>query len=109
MEHVIELFNAEAVAKKAAKEAQAALDIATLKKYGDLTEDEVKALVLDDKWQATVVEPRSTSEVNVLTLDLVAASSSSASATPRPSATSTRSLASSRAKVAAHLADMGVK
>ena len=42
----------------------------TLKKYGDLTEADVKALVLDDKWHATVAS-RVASEVNALTLALV--------------------------------------
>ena len=54
LEHLLKLYNAEAEAKKAVKEAQAALDLATLKKYGNLTEDEVKILVLDDKWRSTV-------------------------------------------------------
>ena len=54
----IKLYDAEAAAKKAVKDAQAALDLATLKKYGDLTEADVKTLVLDDKWQATIVARR---------------------------------------------------
>lgn len=47
-----------------------ALDLATLKKYGTLTEQEVKTLVLDNKWQTTVTA-RVTSEVKALTLTLV--------------------------------------
>ena len=66
----IELLKREAAAKKAAKNAQAALDLATLKKYGDLTEADVKTLVLDDKWHATIAG-RISSEVNSLTLGLV--------------------------------------
>jgi type I restriction enzyme M protein len=54
LQYLITLYNDEAIAKKAAKEAQAALDLATLKKYGDLTEPEIKRLVLDDKWHAAV-------------------------------------------------------
>jgi type I restriction enzyme M protein len=54
LQHLIDLYVDEAGAKKAAKEAQAALDLATLKKYGDLSEADVKALVLDDKWHATI-------------------------------------------------------
>ena len=57
LEHLLKLYDAEAAAKKAVKEAQAALDLATLKQYGNLTEDDVKTLVLDDKWQATVDGP----------------------------------------------------
>jgi type I restriction enzyme M protein len=55
LERLIWLFNAESAAKKKAKDAQAALDVATLKKYGDLSEVDVKVLVLDDKWKATVL------------------------------------------------------
>ncbi|WP_077088875.1 type I restriction-modification system subunit M [Mycobacterium rhizamassiliense] len=66
----IDLVTTEAAAKKAAKDAQANLDFATLKKYGDLTEDEVKTIVLDGKWQATITR-RVASEVEALTLDLV--------------------------------------
>lgn len=70
LEHVIKLYEAETAAKKAVKEAHAELDKATLKKYGDLTEGDVKTLVLDDKWQATIVR-RVTEETEVLTLALV--------------------------------------
>ncbi|WP_330246122.1 type I restriction-modification system subunit M [Streptomyces sp. NBC_00562] len=68
--HLIKLYNAEAVAKKAAKEAEAALNLATLKKYGDLTEDDVRTLVLDDKWRTTIAR-RVVSETVALTLVLV--------------------------------------
>ena len=36
------------------KEAEAALDRAAYEKYPHLTEAEIKALVVDDKWLATV-------------------------------------------------------
>ena len=67
----LELVNAEAAAKKAAKEAQVELDTTTLKRYGDLTEAEVQTLVLDDKWAGTIRQ-HVVGEVNALTLDLVA-------------------------------------
>jgi type I restriction enzyme M protein len=50
----IDLLQAEVAAKQAAKKAQAALDAATLRKYGDLTEADVQTLVLDDKWAASI-------------------------------------------------------
>lgn len=68
--HLIKLYNAEAVAKKSAKDAEAALSLATLKKYGDLTEKDVQELVLDAKWRFTVTE-RVASEAEALTLVLV--------------------------------------
>jgi type I restriction enzyme M protein len=54
LQYLIGLYGEEATAKKAAKEAQTALDLTTLKKYGDLTEADVKDLVLDDRWATTV-------------------------------------------------------
>lgn len=70
LQHAVKLYNAEAAAKKLTKDAQAELDVATLKKYGDVTESDVKTLVLDDKWEATVVR-RVAAEVDALTLGLV--------------------------------------
>ncbi|WP_078956290.1 type I restriction-modification system subunit M [Streptomyces sp. NRRL B-1140] len=68
--HLIRLYNAEAVARKAVKEAEAALNLATLKKYGDLTESDVRTLVLDDKWR-TVITARVESVAKSLTLTLI--------------------------------------
>ena len=48
------LIKSEATAQKAAKNAQCTLDLATLEQYGALNEDQVKVLVLDNKWRATV-------------------------------------------------------
>lgn len=44
------LIAAETAAKKATKEAEAKLFEAVLKKYPVLTEDEIRALVVQDKW-----------------------------------------------------------
>jgi type I restriction enzyme M protein len=66
----LKLFNTEANIKKTVKEAQAKLDLALLKKYGDLTKDDVKTILLDDKWRGVVVR-RVSGEVEALTLDLV--------------------------------------
>lgn len=46
----LDLNKQEAVLKKAIKEAEAALDQLAHDKYPELREDEVKALVVDDKW-----------------------------------------------------------
>jgi type I restriction enzyme M protein len=48
------LFEAESDAKKALKEAQDALDLAVFKKYPTLTESDVKTLLVEDKWKATL-------------------------------------------------------
>ena len=71
LQHATMLYNAETAAKKAVKDAQVEVDLATITKYGDLTEDDIKTLATDDKWRATVVH-RVAGEAEALTLDLVA-------------------------------------
>ncbi|MWJ85020.1 type I restriction endonuclease subunit M [Clavibacter michiganensis subsp. michiganensis] len=66
----LELLSTEAVSKKAAKDAQTALDEETLRKYGEVADDDVKSIVLDIKWRAAVAT-RIDSEVSDLTLALV--------------------------------------
>jgi type I restriction enzyme M protein len=66
----LDFLKAETAAKKVAREAQASLDKDTLNKYGDLTEADIKALVLADKWAASIRE-RVAGEANSLTLVLV--------------------------------------
>ena len=50
----IELSEAESKLKKAVKEQEAALDTLAYEKYPDLTEAEIKTLVVDDKWMAVL-------------------------------------------------------
>ncbi len=50
----LELIEDEAAAGKKVKEARKALDARVAAKYATLTEAEVKALVVDDKWLATL-------------------------------------------------------
>lgn len=71
------LIASEAAAKKAGKEAEAALTEAVLKKYSALAEDDIRTLVVQDKWLADItvaigaeVEARTeglTARVRVLT------------------------------------------
>lgn len=56
----------EAAAKKAEKAAIEALDLATFKKIPQLTEDEAKALTVNDKWLATI-ETRIGEEIERIT------------------------------------------
>jgi type I restriction enzyme M protein len=77
LKQAAKLIAAEAAAKKAAKEAEARLTEAVLKKYPELTEDEIRTLVVQDKWLADItaaigaeVEARTeglTARVRVLT------------------------------------------
>ena len=50
----LKLCNEEAAKKKAIKDADSALDAKALGKYPTLSEDEVKTLVVEDKWLATL-------------------------------------------------------
>ncbi len=107
LQYATKLYNAEAAAKKAVKEAQADLDLATLKKYGDLTEEDIKTLVLDDKWRATVVR-RVANEVEALTLDLVARIQQLGERYAATVKDLDDELEHLESKVAGHLADIGV-
>jgi type I restriction enzyme M protein len=108
LQHLIGLYNEEVLAKRSAKEAQAALDLATLRKYGNLTETEVKTLVLDDKWNATVTN-RIASELNSLTLALVGRIQQLGERYAATLKQLDAELAKLESRVVAHLADMGVK
>ena len=46
------LSESETALKRSVKELEAALDKAALEKYPKLSKDEIKALVVDDKWVA---------------------------------------------------------
>ncbi len=50
----LELSNQEAGLKKKLKDAEAALDAKAYAQYPRLTEDDVKTLVVDDKWLAAL-------------------------------------------------------
>ncbi|QOX77624.1 type I restriction-modification system subunit M [Trichlorobacter lovleyi] len=54
LEQYLELIEQEAAASKKVKESQKALDAKVKARYADLTVDEVKTLVVDDKWLATL-------------------------------------------------------
>lgn len=55
LEQVVRLYNVEAAARRAVKEAQATLDLVTLNQYDALSDRDVRSLLLGDKWEATVV------------------------------------------------------
>ncbi len=50
----LELMDADSKAGKKARDAQAKLNVKVLAKYSDLTEDEIKVLVVDDKWFVSI-------------------------------------------------------
>jgi type I restriction enzyme M protein len=108
LEWAMSLFKAESAAKKAAKEARAALDLATLNKYGDLSEAEVKTLVLDDKWKATV-SIRVESVLNSLVLQLVARIQELGERYGETLSGLESSVDDLTSKVLGHLEEMGIK
>ncbi|MEK6570701.1 MAG: type I restriction endonuclease subunit M, partial [Bacteroidota bacterium] len=54
LRYYVRLIEQEAEANRKLKEAQKALDVKVVTKYGALTVDEIKTLVVDDKWLATL-------------------------------------------------------
>jgi len=104
----LKLVNAEAAAKKATKDAQVALDLATLKKYGELTATDVKMLVLDNKWQKTIAH-RVEGEADALTLDLVTRIQQLGERYASTLAELDSELAKLESQVMRHLSDMGVQ
>lgn len=54
LQHVQRLFDNEGSSKKAVKEQQDKLDLLVFKRYATLTTSDVKTLLVQDKWQATL-------------------------------------------------------
>lgn len=108
LQHAGKLYNAEAAAKKSVKDAQSALDLVTLTKYGELTEDEIKSLVLESKWQATVLR-RVSGEVDGLSLDLVSRIQQLGQRYAATAGDLDLELDKLESLVANHLAEMGVQ
>jgi len=108
LQHAISLYNAEAAAKKVAKDAQTALDLAALKKYGTLAANDVRQLVLDDKWEAAVIE-RVETELDSLTLAMVLRMQELGERYAETVGELEAKLETLEAKVVGHLLDMGVR
>ncbi|GEL18607.1 type I restriction-modification system subunit M [Pseudonocardia asaccharolytica] len=104
---VISFLKFESGAKKKAKEAQTQLERATIKQYVDLTLPEVKQLVLDDKWHTTIAT-RVAGEVTALTLTLVERIQQLGRRYTETVGELDAALGELEAKVARHLAEMGV-
>ncbi|MFF9626067.1 N-6 DNA methylase [Streptomyces griseosporeus] len=106
LHHLIGLYDAETAARKAARDARAALDLATLRKYGELTEPEIQRLVLDDKWAATLRD-RITGEADTLVHALVSRVEQLGARYAETVAALTAELDRLDSAVAGHLAAMG--
>ncbi|MGB3533685.1 MAG: type I restriction-modification system subunit M [Microcoleaceae cyanobacterium] len=69
LQQCLKLFEQETALKKAVKDAQTALDKAVFKQYPKLTSEEIKTLVIDDKW-FTTLEIQITAEIERVTQQL---------------------------------------
>ncbi|WP_370628932.1 type I restriction-modification system subunit M [Paenarthrobacter nitroguajacolicus] len=108
LEHLVKLYNGEAGAKKLAKDAQAKLDIAALARYGTLTEQDIKSLVLDQKWEQAI-STAIIREVTKLTHHLVARIKQLGVRYDETVGDLENELEQLNERVSQHLAEMGVK
>lgn len=102
------LFDCEADAKRALKEAQDALDLAVFKQYSKLSIDEIKTLIVDDKWLATL-ESNIVTEIERITQQLANRVKELEERYSEPLPRIMQSVASLSDKVADHLKAMGLE
>ncbi|HDP9241921.1 TPA: type I restriction-modification system subunit M [Escherichia coli] len=102
------LFDAEFEAKKALKEAQDALDLAVFKQYPQLSIDEIKSLIVDDKWLATL-ESNIVAEIERVTQQLANRVKELEERYSEPLPALTQSVENLSDKVAGHLKAMGLE
>ncbi len=108
LKHATKLFNAEANVKKAVKEAQEALDLAVFKHYPTLTLDDIKTLIVDDKWLATL-QTNIQAEIERVTQQLANRVKELEQRYSTPLPTLTQSVVALSDKVANHLKAMGLE
>ena len=100
------LMDAEAAASRAVKAAEVALDAQVLARYDTLTEAEIKILVVDDKWFATIHNAVKT-QVNRATRRLAVRTKELERRYARPLPRLEREVDAFSAKVRCHLDHMG--
>ena len=108
LQHVIKLYESDAAAKNAVKEATAKLEAQALAQYSKLTIDDIQTLVIDDKWGGTI-RARIGAEVTALGQALVARLRELANRYDRTAGELDTEAEKLGARVAEHLAAMGVK
>jgi type I restriction enzyme M protein len=107
LERCLALIDAESDANKAVKEAQAALDEKVLARYGKLTEEEIKTLVVEDKWLASL-RAAIDGEVQRVTQQLAGRVKDLDERYARPLPVLEREVEAFSAKVDGHLRKMGL-
>lgn len=108
LEHCLSLIDAKTKADKAVKDAQLALDEQVLACYGTLTETEIKQLVIEDKWFATI-QAAVTGEVQQLTQKLTERVKELEERYAQPLPSLLQDVQEFSMKVEKHLLNMGVE
>ena len=102
------LFDAEADSKKALKEAQDQLDRAVFKHYATLSEDDIKTLIVNDKWHTTL-QSRIQAEIERIIQQLANRVKELEERYAEALPTISQSVDALSLKVAAHLKAMGLE
>ena len=108
LKHTIKLFNAETAAKKAVKEAQETLDLAVFEQYAQLDIEDIKSLIVDDKWLATL-EANIIAEIERVTQQMANRVKQLEERYSTPLPTISKSVNELSDKVAEHLKAMGLE
>ena len=107
LEHCLSLLDAKSKAEKAVKDTQLALDEQVLAHYATLTETEIKALVVENKWFASI-QSAIDGEVQRLTQALTARVQELEERYAEPLPDLAQEIEAFSAKVEEHLRTMGV-
>ena len=107
LEQCLSLLDAKSKSEKAVKDAQLALDEQVLAHYATLTETEIKALVVENKWFASI-QSAIGGEVQRLTQALAARVQELEERYAQPLPDLVQEVEAFSAKVAVHLKNMGV-
>ncbi len=107
LEHCLSLLDAKSKADKAVKDAQLALDTQVLAHYATLTEDDIKVLVVADKWFASI-QLAIAGEVQRLTQALATRVQELEERYAQPLPELEQQVETFTAKVSEHLRNMGV-
>lgn len=108
LKQATKLFNAEAAAKKSLKEAIDALDLSVFNQYPKLDIDEIKTLIVDDKWLVTL-QANIVAEIERVTQQMANRVKQLEERYSTPLPTLSKSVDDLSDKVAGHLKAMGLE
>ncbi|MDP5146539.1 type I restriction-modification system subunit M [Shewanella sp. ULN5] len=108
LRHATKLFTSDGNAKKAVKEAQEALDVAVFNQYPKLSIEDIKTLIVDDKWLATL-QANIIAEIERVTQQMANRVKQLEERYSTPLPTLSKSVDDLSYKVAGHLKAMGME